>query len=346
MFHVTGFGKFHAVARNPTEQIVATLRQALPQDGHGGASAARDNIVRATLDVRIASLVSARVLETSAECVAQDVRRAYRDALASARDDARQAGERAGAAAAPPPAAVVVVCFLHLGVDVSASRFKLETQARNDASFSRPDERGWQPRAALVSSEESAGRVRRCDASMDVEALCARLLSSVPGRRGVNAMTDGAMVAAAAAAATEGEEWIAVVPSARRDDAPRDRRRWWDVGVALSKDAGTFVCNYVYYRSLKLCEEYNRERREAQDDARAAAKDERIESVRTQSLFVHVPPAARVAVSEQVMFVVQLMNAIASANDDDGKDEDEEDGGEESVEGDAQLPAMAEQRSA
>ncbi|XP_031125600.1 uncharacterized protein LOC116027949 [Ipomoea triloba] len=59
--------------------------------------------------------------------------------------------------------------------------------------------------------------------------------------------------------------------------------------VTISDDAGRFVCNYVYYHSLRLAEEKGH-----------------------KTLFVHVPPFYRISEETQMQFVVALLEAIAS----------------------------------
>ncbi|XP_039172764.1 pyrrolidone-carboxylate peptidase 1-like isoform X2 [Eucalyptus grandis] len=60
--------------------------------------------------------------------------------------------------------------------------------------------------------------------------------------------------------------------------------------VTLSDDAGRFVCNYVYYHSLRLAEQRG-----------------------SRSLFVHVPPFSRIDEETQMNFVASLLEAIASS---------------------------------
>ncbi|ONI30431.1 hypothetical protein PRUPE_1G251000 [Prunus persica] len=59
--------------------------------------------------------------------------------------------------------------------------------------------------------------------------------------------------------------------------------------VAISDDAGRFVCNYVYYHSLRFAEEKGH-----------------------KSLFVHVPLFSRVDEETQMRFVASLLEAIAA----------------------------------
>ena len=59
--------------------------------------------------------------------------------------------------------------------------------------------------------------------------------------------------------------------------------------VEISTDAGRFVCNWVYYNSLKMSNQCG-----------------------SCALFVHVPPVSIVPVEEQLAFITALMNTIAS----------------------------------
>ncbi|KAF2286678.1 hypothetical protein GH714_023508 [Hevea brasiliensis] len=59
--------------------------------------------------------------------------------------------------------------------------------------------------------------------------------------------------------------------------------------VTISDDAGRFVCNYVYYHSLRFAEQKG-----------------------YKSLFVHVPSFLRIDEETQMHFVASLIEAIAS----------------------------------
>ncbi|KAK8605573.1 hypothetical protein V6N13_102351 [Hibiscus sabdariffa] len=59
--------------------------------------------------------------------------------------------------------------------------------------------------------------------------------------------------------------------------------------AAISEDAGLFVCNYVYYHSLRFAEQKGH-----------------------KSLFVHVPRFSRINEETQMQFVATLLEAIAS----------------------------------
>ena len=62
-----------------------------------------------------------------------------------------------------------------------------------------------------------------------------------------------------------------------------------DFDVTISDDAGHFVCNYVYYHSLRFAEQKGH-----------------------KSLFVHVPLFSRIDEETQMHFVASLLEAIAS----------------------------------
>lgn len=58
--------------------------------------------------------------------------------------------------------------------------------------------------------------------------------------------------------------------------------------VTISDDAGRFVCNYVYYHSLRFAEQQGH-----------------------KSLFVHVPLFSRIDEETQMQFIASLLEAIA-----------------------------------
>lgn len=60
--------------------------------------------------------------------------------------------------------------------------------------------------------------------------------------------------------------------------------------VMISDDAGRFVCNYVYYHSLRFAEQKG-----------------------NKSLFVHVPLFSSIDEETQMRFTASLLEAIASA---------------------------------
>ncbi len=64
--------------------------------------------------------------------------------------------------------------------------------------------------------------------------------------------------------------------------------------VHLSGDAGRYLCNMIYYKSLRQSQEHF-----------AAGKDRR-----WHSLFVHVPPFVRIGEDEQLSFLSDLLDQL------------------------------------
>ncbi|CAI9278296.1 unnamed protein product [Lactuca saligna] len=131
------------------------------------------------------------------------------------------------------------VVWLHMGLNGGASNFAIERQAVNEATFSCPDELGWQPkRVPIVTEDGGITRIRETGCSIDA------ILEFLKKMKGYDAM--------------------------------------------ISDDAGRFVCNYVYYHSLRFAEEKGH-----------------------KSLFVHVPPFSRINEETQMKFMGSLLEAIA-----------------------------------
>jgi pyroglutamyl-peptidase len=68
---------------------------------------------------------------------------------------------------------------------------------------------------------------------------------------------------------------------------------------SLSDDAGRYLCNYLYYHSLKLS---------------ASVNGEGNGTGKTTSLFVHVPPFTTIAQPAQETFLADLFRTIATHN--------------------------------
>lgn len=63
---------------------------------------------------------------------------------------------------------------VHLGVDIKATVFRLETYAVNDASFRQPDVAGWQPEHQPIDASLPLGSRLMTDVPVTVvKGLCA-----------------------------------------------------------------------------------------------------------------------------------------------------------------------------
>lgn len=109
-FYCTGFSSFHGVSKNPTELLMRSL-----------PTSAKDT----PLLPDDAVLASTTVLKVAAESVREILDDMY------------------GHIADCPVEATRVL--LHFGVNTGAKSFALELIARNEATFTVPDEHGWSP---------------------------------------------------------------------------------------------------------------------------------------------------------------------------------------------------------
>ncbi|KAK6143831.1 hypothetical protein DH2020_024179 [Rehmannia glutinosa] len=128
---------------------------------------------------------------------------------------------------------------VHFGVNSGATRFAIEHQAVNEATFRCPDEMGWKPqKVPIVPADGGISRIR--ETSLPVVDITKSL-------------------------AKMGSE------------------------VMTSDDAGRFVCNYVYYHSLRFAEQNG-----------------------IKSLFVHVPLFLTIDEETQMQFAASLLEVLAS----------------------------------
>eukprot|EP00977_Amphora_coffeiformis_P005007 scaffold1060_cov196-Amphora_coffeaeformis.AAC.39 len=238
-FVVTGFGPFNGIPTNPTsilaEELLAHLQQSTQESNDPVLSV-------------LAKCTETKIVETSAQAVRQEMKLMQQELQR-----------------------YKSVIILHLGVDGSGTRFKLEKCAYNDASFRVPDEQGYRPTATPVVDTCSLGST--LTASFDVPVLVKHMNTTL-------ATTNG----------TEPEE-----ANASDQHPPL---------ADVSTDPGRFVCNYIYCSSLDAfaCAK-------TIDDG-VASTTEASSSPRVQSLFLHVPPFSRIPKERQLVFVTQLMSAL------------------------------------
>uniref|UniRef100_A0A0D9X213 Pyrrolidone-carboxylate peptidase n=3 Tax=Oryzinae TaxID=1648021 RepID=A0A0D9X213_9ORYZ len=211
--HITGFKKFHGVAENPTEKIVTNLKSFVEK------KALPKNLV----------LGSCTILETAGQGALGTLYKVLESAIAGRENGPSAQGQ------------------IHFGVNSGATRFALENQAVNEATFRCPDELGWKPqcdcfmqRVPIVPSDGSISRTR--ETTLPITELTKSL-----------------------------------------------RKTGYD--VMPSDDAGRFVCNYVYYHSLRFAEQHG-----------------------IKSLFVHVPLFLTIDEEVQMHFVASLLEALAVLN--------------------------------
>ncbi|CDP15214.1 unnamed protein product [Coffea canephora] len=206
--HVTGFKKFHGVAENPTETIVSNLKEYVKKRG----------LPKGVI------LGSCSILETAGQGAVVPLYQTLQSAISTAENESSTPGR---------------VIWVHFGVNSGATKFAIENQAVNEATFRCPDEMGWKPqKVPIIPADGGISRAR--ETSLPVEEITKAL-----AKMGYEVMT--------------------------------------------SDDAGRFVCNYVYYHSLRFAEQNG-----------------------IKSLFVHVPLFFTIDEETQMQFAASLLEVLAS----------------------------------
>ncbi|KAL7119904.1 hypothetical protein ACP275_02G090300 [Erythranthe tilingii] len=205
--HVTGFKRFHGVSENPTEKIVTNLQSYMNKRG----------LPKGLI------IGSCTILETAGHGALVPLYQTLQSAVIT---------DSNGPNSGP-------VIWVHFGVNSGATRFALEHQAVNEATFRCPDEMGWKPqRVPIVPTDGGISRIR--ESCLPVEHITESLLKM-------------------------------------------------GYQVMRSEDAGRFVCNYVYYHSLRFAEQNG-----------------------IKSLFVHVPLFLTIDEDTQMQFAASLLEILAS----------------------------------
>ncbi|XVE63157.1 hypothetical protein DITRI_Ditri06bG0177900 [Diplodiscus trichospermus] len=128
--HVTGFKKFHGVSENPTETIVSNLKEYTKKKG----------LPKGVI------LGSCSVLETAGQGALTPLHQTLQSALTGKDSESSSSGR---------------IIWLHFGVNSGASRFAIEHQAVNEATFRCPDELGWKPqKVPIIPADGRISRVR------------------------------------------------------------------------------------------------------------------------------------------------------------------------------------------
>lgn len=205
--HVTGFKKFHGVPENPTETIVNNLKDYLKKKG----------------SPKGLILGSSSILETAGQGGLDALKKTLQSSVSTKDSESLSPGR---------------VIWVHFGVNSGATRFALEHQAVNEATFRCPDELGWKPQKVPIIPADG-GISHKRETTLPVEEITKAL-------------------------AAKGYE------------------------VMTSDDAGRFVCNYIYYHSLRFSEENG-----------------------TKSLFVHVPLFSTIDEATQMQFAASLLEVLA-----------------------------------
>ncbi|KAK3017118.1 hypothetical protein RJ639_006968, partial [Escallonia herrerae] len=151
--------------------------------------------------------------------------------------------------------------ILHLGLNSGVLKFSIERQAVNEATFRCPDELGWQPQVYMLLCCDNNVCLLKFRSNVKNDIFTLQQSPILPGDGGI---------------AQAREKILQILRNGGHK-------------VMISDDAGRFVCNYVYYHSLRFAEEKGHE-----------------------SLFVHVPLFSSINEEAQMKFTAALLEAIAS----------------------------------
>ncbi|CAO2832502.1 unnamed protein product [Amaranthus hypochondriacus] len=150
--YVTGFKKFHGVVENPTETIVRNLKEYMEKKG----------LPKGLV------LGSCNVLETAGHGAVVPLYQTLQSAIAGNDSELPNSGK---------------VIWLHLGVNSGATRFAIENQAVNEATFRCPDEMGWKPQKIhIIPTDGEISRTRKT--TLPVEEITSTL-----AKKGYEVMT-------------------------------------------------------------------------------------------------------------------------------------------------------------
>ena len=120
--YVTGFGPFAEADVNPTQVLVESLQE--------GSAVGLDGVLRRCIVSEVDCIDATSVIETLRE------------------------GAETVCAEPSTSGAPAAVVFVHLGVFASATSFRVERRAYNEATFRYPDASGRQPRNVPVRPED------------------------------------------------------------------------------------------------------------------------------------------------------------------------------------------------
>ncbi|KAH8507148.1 hypothetical protein H0E87_009599 [Populus deltoides] len=236
--HVTGFKKFHGVAENPTETIVGNLKEYMKKKG----------MPKGVI------LGSCSVLESAGQGAVAPLYQIFQSSINSKDSESSSPGR---------------IIWLHFGVNSGATRFAIEHQAVNEATFRCPDELGWKPQVRQIIKVFSFSDFEFLNffVFLEFHYFGLQKVPIIPSDGGISRVRETTLPV---------QELTKILTKKGYE-------------VMTSDDAGRFVCNYVYYHSLRFAEQNG-----------------------TKSLFVHVPLFLTIDEETQMQFAASLLDGLAS----------------------------------
>ncbi|KAL6560636.1 hypothetical protein OROGR_004195 [Orobanche gracilis] len=269
IIHVTGFKKFHGVSENPTETVVNNLqnymnKRGLPKGLNLGSCTILETAGQGATGSLYQTLQSAVINDTTPSHAATVIWRGTLH-MRVGHGQSRTSSLMRKQYLYAKSGGNMITFMVHFGVNSGATRFVIEQQAVNEATFRCPDELGWKPqKVPIVPADGAISRTREFvfgDTFVVVVIMIHGHISITGSYVGTSLPVEDITKSLA----KMGYE------------------------VMTSDDAGRFVCNYVYYHSLRFAEVN-----------------------RIKSLFVHVPLFCTIDEETQMQFAASLLEVLAS----------------------------------
>jgi pyrrolidone-carboxylate peptidase len=179
------------------------------------------------------------------------------------------------------------IVLLHLGVSAASKRYEIECRGKNEATFRAADERQFRPFKELIDINNSLDSWRYTSLPVDILTTHVNQTLSTTGlHKPLSTFAPVRYIEATKNPLpldSNGTETVETVAE--------DTSNVQEYGY-LSKDAGLFLCNYIYYRSLQVSQEL-------QDSG-----------ISIDSLFVHIPSHKTIPIEQQRLFVDALLETI------------------------------------
>jgi pyrrolidone-carboxylate peptidase len=259
--NVTGFGAFHGVTENPSKAIVTQLQQ---------ESFSHPNTV-----------ITYQILDVSIPAVDTYF---HTQQTSSSSTQSTEVKKR---------------LYLHFGVAGSNTRYEIEQRAYNEKSFRAPDNAQLQPMKQCINGDCTLDSYLSTNLNLPelVNRVNSTLITSHEpilnfvnefyNRKEVQSTKDPLMQNM-----NEEQKQLVLQQLAQTQQLEIQN----DKHTIISEDAGRFLCNYIYYKSLDYCKEKAEEQ--------------------IHSLFVHVPSHETIPVDQQIIFartlITELLNLLHS----------------------------------
>ncbi|KAL0479225.1 hypothetical protein AKO1_008056 [Acrasis kona] len=179
------------------------------------------------------------------------------------------------------------IILLHYGVSASSKRYEIETRGKNEASFRAPDQRGHQPTLLPIDSLHPIEHWRSTTIPVNLitQNVNQTLSQESSGHKPLSTFSPVKVIQATKDPLPFGQ----VVENVEEEKESEN------LFLFESNNAGLFLCNYLYYASLKMCEELNSIPNS---------------NFNLKSVFVHIPSHNTISFDQQRIFSDTLLREL------------------------------------